>query len=131
MRAIVNGKLYDTETANLIASHEHVEVGFLFFIRQQLYITRDGEYFLFGQPGGDSRYRYEEAPRKWVAGWRIDPISYDEAREWLKENLNADYRYERLFGRGDEDFQNTYETDDEPEDYYDPGEDERSYGVGE
>lgn len=84
MRAIVNGKLYDTETANLVASHEHVEVGFLFFMT-------------YGEGGAETQYaeHLPDGATRW--GCAIRPITKEEAKEWVLAH-SRDVEYRLFFG---------------------------------
>lgn len=60
MKKIINGKVYDTNTAKLIGSWD----------AETLYQKKTGEFFLFGN--------------------RIMPLSYDSAREWAEEHLDVE-----------------------------------------
>ena len=48
-----------------------------------------------------TRYAEAEGQNSWSGGRRIMPMSYDEAKKWAEENLDAD-EYESIFGAIDE-----------------------------
>ena len=103
MKKIINGKSYDTATAKRIgsvwSSTEYV-TDFNFYC-EQLYKKRTGEYFLFGEGNAASKYSKSEGNNTWSGGSAIIPLTYDAAREWAEEHLDAD-EYESEFGAVDE-----------------------------
>jgi len=104
MRKIISNKMYDTETAKLLAtgySSNHMPGDFAYWT-EELYRKRTGEYFLHGEGGPMSRYRRQIETNNWAGGEKIIPLSYDTAREWAERELSAD-EYIRLFGEPDED----------------------------
>lgn len=74
MKKIINGKMYDTETAKHIGDRNNCEA---------LYQKKTGEFFLYSESG-------------------ITPLSFDEAREWAESKLDADV-YIEIFGEPEED----------------------------
>lgn len=98
MKKIINGKLYNTETAKELGGwadygswrdFQHIE--------ETLYRKKTGEYFLFGEGGPATKYAEAEGQNSWTGGRRIMPMTYDEAREWAEKHLEAD-EYEAIFG---------------------------------
>lgn len=103
MKKIINGKMYDTETAKELGSwsngggwndFHHTE--------ETLYRKKTGEFFLFGEGGPMTRYAVSEGQNFWTGGSRIMPMTYQEAQKWAEENLTAD-EYEEIFGEVAED----------------------------
>ena len=84
MRKIINGRMYDTDTAKLVGSYQ-AEVDGGSYIFGSLCRKRTGEYFADtdGTVLGMER--------------TITPLSYDKAREWAESHLTAD-EYEAEFG---------------------------------
>ena len=82
MKKRINGKKYDTETADLICSVESGNYGSQaeHFVNR-LYKKASGEYFL---------HTYSE---------NISPLSEESAKEWVMENFAED-EYESSVGRG-------------------------------
>ena len=102
MKKIINGKVYDTEKAKELGTYSNAG-GWRDFnhFEETLYQKRTGEFFLFGEGGPMTRYAEAEGQNSWSGGRRIMPMSYDEARKWAEEHLNAD-EYEEIFGAIDE-----------------------------
>ena len=98
MKKIINGKLYDTETAKEIGSKCHGE-GYRDFryYSEVLYLKRTGEFFLYGVGGPMSRYAVSAGQNQWSGGEKITPLSYDNAKRWAEENMYAD-DYMAAFG---------------------------------
>lgn len=98
MKKIINGKLYDTETAKEIGRKAHGEGPRDFrHYTEELYKKRTGEYFLYGEGGPMSRYAVTVGQNQWSGGEKIIPLDYKAATEWAEENLDAD-DYQTEFG---------------------------------
>lgn len=103
----INGKdrLYNTETAQELASwtNEYSPSDFNWY-GEDLYLKKTGEYFLYGYGGPASPYSKSVGMNSWSGDEEIRPLTYDEAKEWAKNHLEAD-EYMKLFGEvseGDE-----------------------------
>lgn len=103
MKKIINGKVYDTDRARLIADVPHSNIrGSEGSCEQKLYQKRTGEYFLLL-----SGARAEVVSNMSLAKQPHDkerhvyPISYDQARKWAESELDAD-KYISIFGEPDE-----------------------------
>ncbi len=101
MKKIVNGRVYDTETATLIGEWWNNESG-LRRIDEVLYRKKTGEYFLHGFGGAATQYAAAISQNSWQSGERIMPQSYGEAQAWAEEHLAADC-YAAEFGPVSED----------------------------
>ena len=98
MKKIINGKLYDTETAKEVASCSHGEGPRDFhYYHETLYRKRTGEYFLAGEGGPMTHYAVTVGQNSWRGGEKIIPLSYQEATEWAEREMDAD-DYETEFG---------------------------------
>lgn len=64
--------------------------------KEQLYRTRKGNFFLYGEGGPLSCYAVHEEDG-WTDGEKIIPYSEDEAKVWVEKHLSAS-EYEALFG---------------------------------
>lgn len=93
MKEIINGRMYNTETAQKKGSWDDCEDPDNV---ETLYQKKNGEYFL----------EYSVGPYSIYAIWKDDipcgrtflkPISISEAVEWSEDKLSAD-EYEELFG---------------------------------
>lgn len=98
MKKIINGKVYDTDTAtklgvwwssNDVRDFHHSE--------ETLYRKRTGELFLYGYGGPMSKYARAEGQNSWTGGERIMPMTYQEAQKWAEKHLDGD-EYEAIFG---------------------------------
>ena len=90
MKAIINKKLYDTETASLVARYNNgYGLGNFNYIREELYRKKNGEYFIYGQGGAWTKY--SESDGNWRSGGsRIIPLTVEKAEEWAEMHMSAD-----------------------------------------
>jgi len=100
MNKVINGKGYNTETARELAIYEngYPRNDFKFY-EETLYIKKTGEYFLYGEGGGNSKYG-EWHGNSGGPGEAITPLTLKEAKEWA-EQLDGD-EYEKIFGAVEE-----------------------------
>lgn len=90
MKKIINGKLYNTETAKLVANWWNgLGVSDFRNCEESLYLKKTGEYFLFGKGGGLSPYA-ERRGDGLGYGEKITPLTEEEAREWAENHMEAD-----------------------------------------
>ena len=102
MKKIINGKLYDTDTAKSIGSYGNgYGIGDYHYFYEVLYRKKTGEFFLYGSGGAGTRYSVECGNRCWTGGDAIIPFTEDEAKEWAEEHLDAD-DYMEVFGTVEE-----------------------------
>lgn len=110
MKKIINGKMYNTDTAKELAGwsspggrgdHSHYE--------ETLYQKRTGEFFLYGEGGPMTRYAESAGQNQWRGGSKIIPLAWEDAREWAENKLDAD-DYEEIFGEVSEDESRTVVT---------------------
>lgn len=98
MKKIINGKVYDTNTAELLGTYSSPEsVTDFSHFEESLYRKRTGEFFLFGQGGPSSRYAAQVGQNNWSSGSKILPLTWDGARFWVEHHLEAE-DYEKIFG---------------------------------
>lgn len=97
MRKVINGKLYDTETATLIASYEYGESGDFSHVFEDLYQKKTGELFLHAGGGPLSKYQQSVGTNTTGGSELIMPESNFDAKKWVSKNCNAD-TYIKLFG---------------------------------
>lgn len=84
MKKIIRGRVYDTETAKQIGYDNDNPTGNW---KETLYRKKTGEFFV----------------QHWDAwnGGKIDPISFNTAKEWLEKHGSAE-QYAEVFGEPDE-----------------------------
>lgn len=95
MKKVINGRVYDTETAEKIVTTVRYE-GTSEQIRETLFRKKVGDFFLFGQGEKDSKYATLNENDEWVAGEKIIPISFADAKAWGKGNL-PEKKFETIF----------------------------------
>ena len=96
MKKIINGKLYDTDKAKFLGEWYNGAIN-SDIITEELYRKRTGEFFLSGSGGARTKYATSCVGGGWGGGSAIIPLSWDAAREWAEEHLDADV-YQEIFG---------------------------------
>ena len=103
MKKIINGRMYNTDTAFSIGEWSNMsDIRDFNYCSETLYRKRGGEYFLHGEGNAASKYARSSGQNVWSGGEQIIPLSYDNARQWAEEHLDAD-DYESEFGEVPED----------------------------
>lgn len=101
MKKIIDGALYNTDTAKELGSTSYSNRRDFNFYEETLYRTKSGRYFLHGEGGPMSRYAKTVGQNEWSGGEKIIPMSREAAMKWAEEKLTAD-EYEAIFGEVDE-----------------------------
>lgn len=103
MNKIINGKVYNTDTARQIGtwSNGADRTGFS-WVEESLYQKKTGEFFLHGQGGPNTRYAQQLEASQWTSGETISLVSYNSARQWAEDHLTAD-QYQAVFDEVAED----------------------------
>ena len=102
MRKIINGRTYNTQTAERVGewSNGHYTSEF-YYCGENLHRKRTGEYFLHGRGGPMSPYARSIGQNSWTGSEEIVPLTEAEAREWAEQHLDAE-EYEEIFGEAEE-----------------------------
>lgn len=102
MKKIINGRMYNTDTAKRLcwASSDCGCRDFSYW-KEELYQKRTGEFFLYGEGGPASPYSRRCGQSEWSDGWSIKPMTEQQARKWAERNLSAD-EYIEIFGEPEE-----------------------------
>lgn len=101
MKKIINGKVYDTDTAQLIAEahHDNIRDAYGTTTKQWLYRKRTGEFFLHVEGVSYTLHNM------WQTGFRpgrgIYPLTFEEARKFVEAELSAE-KWIKIFGEPDE-----------------------------
>lgn len=82
MKAVIQGRLYDTQTATEVASHGEGGPGDFRSFFEILYRSPNNTYFLCGKGGPMTRYS-QPCDGGRSGGSAIIPLSDVEARDWL------------------------------------------------
>lgn len=88
MRKVINGKMYDTDTATAVAENIEYEDEQP-YSKVMLYKKKTGEYFFQCE-------KFTEDKKVW-----IEPIMEDEAKDFAEKVLDGD-QYEAVFGKVEE-----------------------------
>lgn len=101
MKRIINGRLYDTDTAKEIGCYSNGYGAEDFnYLYEALYRKKTGEFFLYGSGGAMTRYCVGHG-NCWSGGEDIEPYTEEEAKAWAEEHLDAD-TYMEVFGTVEE-----------------------------
>ncbi len=102
MKKVIEGKLYNTDTARLIGEWSNNLGGReLSFLSESLYRTKSGAYFIHGEGGPNTKYGQSVGNNSWSGGEKILPMSPASARKWAEEKLTAE-EYIEVFGEPEE-----------------------------
>lgn len=102
MKKVINGSLYNTDTARLLGEWDNRRYGSLDFCGERLYRTKSGKYFLHGEGGAMSKFARSCGSDQWSSGEMIIPMTEAAAREWAGSRLGAD-EFAKAFSAVDED----------------------------
>lgn len=83
MKSIVNGKRYDTETAESVYTYRFSHPGDFQGWDATLYKTKSGRWFLHGVGGPASPYAHKCDSGGWNGGSKIVALTEEEAKDWL------------------------------------------------
>lgn len=97
MKAIINNRKYNTNTAKELGCIRINEGDGLYEVEETLYQKRNREFFLYGCGGAGTKYAERVGSNNWCSGSAIMPLSYEEAKRWAEKNLSAE-EYESSFG---------------------------------
>ena len=91
MKKVINGKLYNTDTATKIASWDNGLYRDDFgWCDEDLFVTKKGAYFVWGQGGGNSRWAKTTGDGR-CGGSSLDALTPAMARQWCEEHdIDAD-----------------------------------------
>lgn len=102
MKKIIDSKMYNTETAELIQEWDNGIYGADFQrCSEELYRKKTGEFFLHGEGGPLTKYAVSYGAQNVGWGEIIIPFSEAEAKDWMETNGDAD-KYEEIFGTVEE-----------------------------
>ena len=97
MKKIIDGKIYNTETAERICGYQYGTPGDFTYCSEDLYKTRKGAYFVAGEGGALTRYSRSTGDNSTTGGEGLRVLPEDEARKWCEQYGTAD-DYVRTFG---------------------------------
>lgn len=87
MRKVIDGKVYDTEKATMLAEYSNGRFRNDFsYVNEELYVTAKGNYFLYGEGGPMTKYAVSCGSNSWGGSSDIFALSEKGAYNWLVEN---------------------------------------------
>lgn len=97
MKKIINGKMYNTNTAKFLGEYSYGNPRDFQHFSEEIYQKTTGEFFLYGEGGPMSKYSRSCGTNDICGSEVLIPLSIHEAKEWIAENLDAD-TYITIFG---------------------------------
>lgn len=88
MRQIINGKMYDTGTAQLLDEDWNGKTRFDYFC-EALYRKKNGEYFLHREGGALTSMAVSCGVNNITGSQTIIPFSDAQAREWAEKHMDT------------------------------------------
>lgn len=90
MKKIIDKKVYDTDTSKFIAEyHNGLSQSDHGYISEELYVTKNGQYFLYGSGGPLSIYSESNGNNSWGTS-AIVLMDRNEVYDWLEKYNFAD-----------------------------------------
>ena len=93
MKKMINGKKYDTDTADEICHYGYSYTGGFDYYEDTLYRKKNGEFFIHSVGGARCN--------TWSGREEIYPIVNEEAMEIVESHCDVD-KYEEIFGKVEE-----------------------------
>lgn len=85
MKKIIEGKVYNTEKAEMLAEYWNgLSSSDFRYCLEELYVTKKGNYFMYGSGGALSQYSDSNGRSTWGIN-TIVALTKREAYEWLEE----------------------------------------------
>ena len=104
MKKIINGRVYDTGKAKLIAEAHHldcIEYSTGKRLQQWLYQKKNGEFFVHAD-GAAIELQNVLPSGEYRPGKGIYPLTYEQAQKWAERELTAK-QWESIFGDPEDD----------------------------
>jgi hypothetical protein len=90
VKRIINRKTYDTATATCVARWSNGSSTRDFqWCAEELYVTKNGAYFLHGEGGPMSAYSRSAGLNSWTRGEDIVPLTREQTINWLERTENT------------------------------------------
>lgn len=101
MKQVINGKFYNTETAQEICSYQYGYPRDFDYILEELYRKKNGEFFLYVCGGAASRYQVKTGCNEYSGSEQLIPVNIEKAKDFIEKNGSLD-DYINLFGMPEE-----------------------------
>lgn len=83
---VIDGLVYDTTTAELIAEYEFGGFDSFDFVHLRLFKTQNGRFFLHGAGGANTEWRTWSSPQRCHEGQDIRMLTETEALAWCEDH---------------------------------------------
>lgn len=90
MRRVIGGKIYDTETAELVCNIDTGNTCDFGFVRADIYKTRNGRFFAAGRGGARSMFSRHDSDGSSCGSSGIAPLDLEQARAWAEKVCTAE-----------------------------------------
>lgn len=90
MKQVIEGKIYNTDTATEVASYCYGNPGDFEYEAETLYLTGKGNWFLYGEGGAKSKYSVSTGQNWWSGSNSIMPLTADQTKKWLEEHKQTE-----------------------------------------
>ena len=84
MNRIVDGLVYDTETATKVAEWRTGYGRAFYAFDEAIFVTKNGRWFRAGHGGPKTVYRQQAGVNTYSSGWGLIPLTDDEALQLLE-----------------------------------------------
>lgn len=101
MKKIINGKVYNTDTAKLLADYEYGRGRDFDRVNEELYQTENGTFFLYFEGGPKSKYSEVVGQNEWSGGEGLRLVDEDEAKAFIEKYGDVE-TYLEVFGEVEE-----------------------------
>ena len=90
MEKIINGKTYNTDTANKVGVYQYSHESDFTYVYEALYRTKKGQWFIYYEGGAMSKYAKPVGNNN-VGGDRgIRLLDEAEVKEWMEQHADAE-----------------------------------------
>lgn len=86
MKKVIDGKVFNTETSESIASASYSSCGDFHYWFEELFLSRNGQFFLYGKGGPLSRYSVDSGNNTISGSINIILLTREEALQWCQDN---------------------------------------------
>jgi hypothetical protein len=97
MKKVIDGKLYNTDTATEISMASYGYGNDLDAWDETLYVTKNGAFFIYGSGGPASKYGRSERQNSMSGGSELRVVSKEDALEWCEKYVDDADEYRDYF----------------------------------
>lgn len=95
---VVNRKILDTEKSEWVDTWQRGHLGDLYYVRETLYRTPKGQYWLHCEGGAGTRYARRVDTNTWTGGECVRLLSREQALGWCEKHDCTYATLEKRFG---------------------------------